>query len=87
MLFLKNISLVSCFVSDMQANVYSPQEDCEAKARSHDKEGCSVNKEVIDRIIKNDPAFCQLCPMLKLNSDINMCVVLSNIWKTLFITR
>ena len=70
----------------MQTNVYSPQEDCEVKSSSNDKEGCKVNTEVIDKVLKNDPAFCQLCSS-KLNSDISMCAVLSNVWKTLFIAR
>ena len=37
----------------MQRNVYSTQDACEKKVNSNDKEGCLVNKEIIDKITKN----------------------------------
>ena len=72
---------------DMQRNVYSTQEACEKKVNSNDKEGCSVNKEIIDKITQNDEKFCQLCTSSKLESDINMCQALSKIWQTLYLAR
>ena len=72
----------------MQQNIYSSQEDCEMKTSSNDRDKCSTNKEIIDSITTNaDASFCELCSSLKLKSDINMCTVVSNLWKTLNIVR
>ena len=71
----------------MQQNIYSSQEDCEMKTSSNDRDKCSTNKEIIDKVTSVDTSFCELCSSLKLKSDINMCTVLSNLWKTLNIVR
>ena len=71
----------------MQQSIYSPLEDCEMKTSSNDRDKCSTNKEIVDKITSDDASFCELCSSLKLKSDINMCTVLSNLWKTLNVIR
>ena len=70
----------------MQSGVYDTQEDCETRIGGSNKERCVANKDIIEKSLKQDELFCNLC-LIKSNSDMNICLALLKAWQTLHIIR